>query len=95
MLPGDPRIHAMMKVLAERISHAFAHDPEIQEILREMEEAGFRVDIFLASVAWTTRRPEDDPSWNTPPSFNAFDRAFLRALRIRLDEDSPNPQSQD
>jgi hypothetical protein len=82
---NDPRIQEKIKALAQMIGQTFAENPDIKQILREMEEEGYHVNIVLTSVAWVSKKDETP---NHSLEINAFDRSFLKTFKIRLDDES-------
>mgnify|MGYP001587541339 CR=1 FL=1 len=83
----DPRFQEKIKALAQMIGQTFAESREIKQVLREMEEEGYQVNIVLTSVAWVARKEGSPDSLE----LNAFDRSFLKTFKIRPDGEPEEP----
>lgn len=84
----NDRLRDLVKELASIITSVFSESKEIKNALRDFEDEGYHADIILASIAKIS--PKDKVAKEKPLvyEFNNFDEAFLKALKIKLDQDT-------
>lgn len=80
----NKRLKELVMELANTINSVFSENPQIKETLRDIEKEGYQVDLILASITRILRR-DDKVKEELKFEFNAFDRAFLQSLKLKLD----------
>lgn len=92
----DDDVKELIQRLGKAINETMAESETIRGLLREIEERGFSLTISLGVMVGSTeekrrRRParsaEEKDGEERRPRPSAFDRKFLKALRIRLTEE--------
>lgn len=84
----NDRLKDLVKELANAINSVFTDSKEIKEALREIEDEGYRVDLVLASITKISPKDNIPDEGEIVYEFNNFDKAFLKALKIRVEVDT-------
>lgn len=80
----NKRLKELVMELANTVNSVFSENPQIKETLRDIEKEGYQVDLILASITRILRK-DDKAKEELKFEFNAFDRAFLQSLKLKLD----------
>lgn len=84
----NDKLKDLVKELANTINSVFTESEEIKDALREIEDKGYHVDLVLASIARILRKDSSTDEKPLVYEFNNFDKAFLKALKIRVEVDT-------
>jgi hypothetical protein len=89
-------IKDIMRRLGEVINETLQESEKIQQILHEVEEKGYALNLSLAVLMGLGKGREGSPRQKKAPDAEregpdhrptAFDRKFLRALKLRLPDE--------
>jgi hypothetical protein len=83
-----------MQQLGNAINESLSDSENIAEVIGEIKRSGYDVFLVLEATIGFNKRPGDDDSDSSLPrrtvptevSFTAQDQAFLKALRITVEE---------
>lgn len=90
----DDHLKELMQQLGNAINESLSDSENIAEVIGEIKRSGYDVFLVLEATIGFNKRPgeeEEDPSrprTRTPTevSFTAQDQAFLKALKITVEE---------
>ncbi len=91
----DDHLKELMKELGNAINESLSESESMAEVIGEIRQSGYDVYLVLeATIGLNKRKSEGtgaelDASTSGPPSelsFTAQDEAFLRALKITVEE---------
>lgn len=82
----NEKIKGLITGLANAINVVFSESKEIKEALKVIEEEGYHVDLILASITRVLKRNTDTGQNELKFEFNNFDKSFLQAIKIKLDQ---------
>lgn len=93
----DEHLKHLMQQLGNAINESLSDSENIAEVIGEIKKEGYDVFLVLeATIGFNKRGPEEGPSGSydaaidsskpSPASFTAQDHAFLRALKITIEE---------
>lgn len=90
----DEDLKALIEQLSLNLRESMRSSPKLQEILRELERRGYSTGLTLGVVLGRADRTEEIQETLIGPGalerpvsmrrLSAFDRKFLRALRIQI-----------
>lgn len=91
----DEAMQGRMREIGEAINQALSNSPRINEAIEEVKKAGYDVFLVLeATICFNKREPADEagqdsaePAGTSTYAWNSQDEKFLRALKIRTDEE--------
>jgi hypothetical protein len=79
------RLKQLIQELARLINAVLIQSPELRSAIQGIEEKGYRVDLVLASMTRVLKKELSNPPEPLEAMPTEFDRAFLKAVRIRPD----------
>jgi len=79
------RLRELLLELAHTINDAISDNPQIRDALMNFEREGYHVDIILASITRVSKKSGFTPSEELKYEFSPLDKAFLNAIKIRLE----------
>ena len=91
----DDRLKQLMQRLGEAINESLAESESIAEVIGEIRGEGYDVFLVLeATIGLNKREEEQDDApgetfttdWTDQSSFSEQDQAFLKALKITVEE---------
>jgi hypothetical protein len=90
----DDHLKQLMQQLGNAINESLSESENIAEVIGEIKRSGYDVFLVLEATIGFNKRPGDEdssPSLQrktvpTEVSFTAQDQAFLKALRITIEE---------
>jgi hypothetical protein len=89
----DDHLKQLMQQLGNAINESLSESENIAEVIGEIKRAGYDVFLVLEATIGFNKRPGDDAGPSLPRktvpthvSFTAQDQAFLKALRITVEE---------
>jgi uncharacterized protein (UPF0335 family) len=91
----DDHLKQLMQQLGNAINESLSESENIAEVIGEIKRSGYDVFLVLEATIGFNKRPGDDESATpalprktipTQVSFTAQDQAFLKALRITVEE---------
>ena len=93
----DDRLKELLQQLGSAINESLSESEDIAEAIAEIRRAGYDVFLVLEATIGFNKRPEEEgsravsqvPSAQFRPSqisFTAQDHAFLKALKITIQE---------
>jgi pentose-5-phosphate-3-epimerase len=92
----DQQLKQLMKELGEAINESLADSDSIAEVVSRIKEGGYDIFLVLEATIGVSKQGEKTPdktslvtTLTSNPSFkvNDSDVKFLKALRIKIDED--------
>jgi hypothetical protein len=92
----DQQLKQLMKELGEAINESLADSDSIAEVVSRIKEGGYDIFLVLEATIGVSKQGEKNPdktslvtTLTTNPTFkvNDSDVKFLKALRIKIDED--------
>ena len=92
----DQQLKQLMKELGEAINESLADSDSIAEVVSRIKEGGYDIFLVLEATIGVSKQGEKVPdktslvtTLTTNPTFkvNDSDVKFLKALRIKIDED--------
>ena len=92
----DQQLKQLMKELGEAINESLSDSESIAEVVSRIKEGGYDIFLVLEATIGVSKPGEKTPdktslvtTLTTNPSFkvNDSDLKFLKALRIKIDED--------
>lgn len=83
----DPRerLRELLLELANTINDVISDNPQIKEALMNFEKEGYHVDLILASITKVAKKSEASSGEELKYEFSPLDKAFLNAIKIRLE----------
>ena len=90
----DERLKELMQELGNAINETLSESESIAEVIGEIKKEGYDVFLVLEATIGFNKRDDEDGTPSLEPrtgetteiSFTAQDHAFLRALKINVDE---------
>ena len=89
----DDHLKQLMQQLGNAINESLSESENIAEVIGEIKRSGYDVFLVLEATIGFNKRPGDEsnlsPHHKTIPtsvSFTAQDQAFLKALKITIEE---------
>jgi hypothetical protein len=89
----DDHLKQLMQQLGNAINESLSESENIAEVIGEIKRSGYDVFLVLEATIGFNKRPGDEPNPSLPRktvptqvSFTAQDQAFLKALRITVEE---------
>jgi hypothetical protein len=89
----DDHLKQLMQQLGNAINESLSDSENIAEVIGEIKRSGYDVFLVLEATIGFNKRPGDEPDSDpqrrpvpTQVSFTAQDQAFLKALRITIEE---------
>jgi hypothetical protein len=89
----DDHLKQLMQQLGNAINESLQESENIAEVIGEIKRSGYDVFLVLEATIGFNKRPGDEQSSSLPRktiptevSFTAQDQAFLKALRITVEE---------
>lgn len=90
----DDHLKSLMRQLGNAINETLSESESIAEVIGEIKKEGYDVFLVLEATIGFNRRDEEEGASSLEPkigetteiSFTAQDHAFLRALKITVDE---------
>jgi hypothetical protein len=90
MFEEDICLKKMIFDLAQAINHTISESAGVQDAIEAIKEKGYGIDVALAAcIGLYKPRCSDGEEERTEPvsfEFNQQDLAFLKSLKIKLDE---------
>ena len=88
----DNRMKQLLRELGRAINEAVADSDRIGQAIARIKANGYDVFLMLDAIVGLNRRGAGDVS-APPASMSQQDRRFLKSLKIRLDEEAPEPEA--
>ena len=89
----DDHLKELMQQLGNAINESLSDSENIAEVIGEIKRSGYDVFLVLEATIGFNKRPGDEPDDGRPRtrtptevSFTAQDQAFLKALKITVEE---------
>jgi hypothetical protein len=90
----DDHLKSLMRQLGNAINETLSESESIAEVIGEIKKEGYDVFLVLEATIGFNKRDEEEGTSSLEPkisetteiSFTAQDHAFLRALKITVDE---------
>ncbi len=79
----NKRLKELVMELANTINSIFSENPQIRDTLKDIEKEGYQVELILASITRILKK-DDKVKEELKFEFNAFDKAFLQSLKLKL-----------
>ena len=80
------KLKLLIQELAQLIHAVLIQSPELRSAIQDIEQKGYDVDLMMAAMTRIQKKELQNPSWPQDAHPAEFDRAFLKALRIRSDD---------
>ena len=90
----DDHLKSLMRQLGNAINETLSESESIAEVIGEIKKEGYDVFLVLEATIGFNKRDDEEGTASFEPktgetteiSFTAQDHAFLRALKINVDE---------
>lgn len=89
----DDHLKELMQQLGNAINESLSDSENIAEVIGEIKRSGYDVFLVLEATIGFNKRPGEEPgasvgrtTTNTEIDFTAQDQAFLKALKITVEE---------
>ncbi len=89
----DDHLKQLMQQLGNAINESLSESENIAEVIGEIKRSGYDVFLVLEATIGFNKRPGEESGTSlqrktvpTEVSFTAQDQAFLKALRITIEE---------
>ena len=84
---SDERLRELMKTLADTIGEVVNENDDIRKTLDMMEQAGYPVNMIVASITMVSTREDDDDVLDANKDLSYYDRSFLKKIHVRLGDE--------
>jgi hypothetical protein len=84
MEPKD-RLRELLLELANTVNEVITENSRIKDALLNFEREGYHVDLILATITRISRKSEISSEEELKYEFSPLDKAFLNAIKIRLE----------
>ena len=78
----DERLKSLVHDLAMTLNEVFPESDAVREAISRIEQEGYEVELIMASITRILRRNKETGESSLAYEFNAFDRDFLREMKI-------------
>lgn len=88
----DNRMKQLLRELGRAINEAVADSDRIAQAITRIKGNGYDVFLILDAIVGLNKRAAGNPA-NRETALTQRDRRFLKSLKIRLDEEAAEPES--